>query len=284
MHQEALTGSFHDSAWRLERSMRGGPFNCVTSTVLYLSLCQRFDIEATAVAQKHHVYCRLTDGATVDVQTTCAEWFAADGKPRGGEFHDMPAGQPRLISETQLLGKIYYNRAVSLSIAKHCRPAIDYFRRAVHLDPQDLAAEQNLLAAMNNWALQLSDAGRYAPAARFIVEGLELSPAHRELLANDLHVHQQWALELCQAGSFAEAVRILESCHRRRADVELFDQGRWSVYHRWAESLLERQQVDEMHAVFAQAQARYGDVPELQACFQAVRAQHDQREFHTACP
>jgi tetratricopeptide (TPR) repeat protein len=270
LHEQALTGSFCDAAWQIDRTMQGGPFNCVTSSVLYLCLCRQFDIRATAIAQHNHVYCRLIGETSVDVQTTCPEWFDDRGLPRVNAMRGVPVGQPRTINAVQLLGKIYYNRAVSLSVAKQCRPAIDHLRRAVHLDCQDAAARQNLLAAMNNGALQLSDDGRYRQAAQLVCEGLRLAPDHDELLANDLHVHQQWALELCTANRFAEAVEILEECHQRRGDVELFELGRWCVYQSWAESLIERNRVADVHDLFASAHDRYGDHPELRACETAV--------------
>jgi tetratricopeptide (TPR) repeat protein len=220
----------------------------------------------------------------VDVQTTCPDWFDAGGVPRTNALRGVPVGQPRQIDVVQLLGKIYYNRAVSLSVAKQCQPAMEHLRRAVHLDRQDAAARQNLLAAMNNRALQLSDVGRYRQAAQLVCEGLSLAPDHDELLANDMHVHQQWAIELCNAGRFAEAVEMLEKCHQRRGDVELFKLGRWCVYQSWAESLIARDQMAEVHDLFASAHDRYGDHPELRACETAVWSQYreQQQQSHAA--
>ncbi len=129
LHEQALTGSFCDSAWQIDRTMCGGPFNCVTSSVLYLCLCSHFDINATAIARQNHVYCRLTGETTVDVQTTCPDWFDAGGVPRTNALRGVPVGQPRQIDVVQLLGKIYYNRAVSLSVAKQCQPAMEHLRR-----------------------------------------------------------------------------------------------------------------------------------------------------------
>ncbi len=272
LHTTALSGPFREDAWQVEQALRGGPFNCVTSAVLYLCLCDHYDIKATAIAQRHHVYCRLKDDTGMDVQTTCKDWFDSRGIPQQAALRNAgrPAGQPREIDNAQLLGKIYFNRATALNAAQRYRASIDHLRRAVYLDDQDEAARENLLAAMNNGALQLSDAGRYRLATRLICQGLNMSPRHDELLANDLHIHQQWALHLCRTGRFADALQLLEDCHVRRRDVELFDSGRWCVYRSWGESLLERERVSEARDLFASAHARYGDHPELRISETAV--------------
>jgi hypothetical protein len=89
---------------------------------------------------------------------------------------------------------------------------------------------------------------------------------------------------LCQTGRFAEAVRVLEDSRRRRDDVELFDAGRWSVYQWWAESLLEQGEVERARDVFAEAQQRYGDHVELQACEHAVWSQYRDEITQLASP
>jgi tetratricopeptide (TPR) repeat protein len=120
--------------------------------------------------------------------------------------------------------------------ARRFEPAVAMLKTACQLDRQDLAAKENLLAALNNWALHECSEERFEKAKELIAEARAISPDFPPMLTNDLHVHQRWARHLCEEERFAEAIAILESARTRRPDEELFHRGPAAVLSLWAQS------------------------------------------------
>lgn len=263
MHRELLTGPYKRQCYQLERSLEGGPYNCVTSTILYICICRHIGIRAVAVARAHHVYCRILGPAPFDVQTTCPEWFS-QALPASSQ---RDAGQQethvRTLSDAQLLAKVHYNRAVVLLEDTRFSAAVWQLSEASRLDPQDGAAQQNLVAAWNNWSLQLCDSARFEEASEKILKGLQLAPENPTLLANDVYVHQQWALTLCAEHQYAEALQVLGDCHHRRPEVELFGRGRWFVYGEWTRWLADQGRSAEAVSILNRALAQHPGCREL---------------------
>jgi len=168
-----------------------------------------------------------------------------------------------VLSDIELLGKVYYNRGVSQLEAHEYATAIALLKTSLALDPQDEPARNNLLAANNNWALALCDAGDFAGAADKLAAGRAIDTQYGPLQTNDLYVHQKWVLHLCERGRYSSAVDILEEGFQRRPDAALFDGGRYAVYGMWAKSLLQDKRRDEALAVLNSARRRYGDHQEL---------------------
>lgn len=265
LHRLVLTGNYQAECTEVQRTLESGDYNCVTATVLYLDLCRRHGLTGSAVAIPAHVYCRLQGKHEQDIQTTCQDWFDVAGR-NSSAFAKQVAAQatpPRVLSDIELLGKVYYNRGVSQLEAHQYGAAIVLLKTSLALDPRDEPARNNLLAAHNNWALALCDAGEFASAADKLTAGRTIDAQYGALQTNDLYVHQKWVLHLCERGQYSAAVDILEAGYQRRPEAALFDGGRYAVYGMWAKSLLQDKRGDEAIAVLNSARRRYGDPQEL---------------------
>jgi tetratricopeptide (TPR) repeat protein len=171
------------------------------------------------------------------IETTCPECHSTRD-PGQLPFHEGPRDlQHRVISDVELVGKVYYNRGVAALEAKRFSQATDLLTCARHLDAKDQATHDNLLATLNNWALAACDSGEYETASDLILRGLSIDPSYPPLQSNDLHVHQQWVKSLCNQQQYAAAIAILDTVVRRHPDEKAFRYGRLTVYGRWAESL-----------------------------------------------
>ncbi len=266
MHRLLLTGPYRENCWKLNDTLDGGPYNCVTSTALYVCLCKEFQIPVTAVAEPGHVYCRLKDGTDLNIQTTSARWFDQPGAiwPSANRpSSDSPIDGARELTDVQLLSKVVYNRAVMLLGRGEFRQAVASLQWACQMDTEDPSARKNLVSALNNWALNLCDVGRYAAANRRLFEGLALAPDDEALLANDVHVQQQWALYLCRHERYREAMEQLQQCYQRRPNVKLFDKGRWTIYRSWARSLVESGHLNSARSLLASAREQHPNSEEL---------------------
>lgn len=257
LHREILAGKFQASATLLPATLATGDFNCVTATVLYFDLCSRAGVPVAIVAQSGHVNCRLLGPPANEVEPTRRDWFTREwNETRLPEARSTEARQ--VISPVELLGRIYYNRALAELEKREFSTAISLLQVSIELDEADRDAQENLRAALNNWALALCEQGQYAAAVERIEMGLKLDSHYPMLLTNELHVHQQWALHLCRQGDFAGAIRVLEAGSRRQPEAPLFVTGKKSVFEMWVKACAAKGDTAAAAQVLRQAQAMLG--------------------------
>ena len=240
LHKCFLRGEYRADYSELHRTLADGHFNCVTSTILFRCLCQRLHIESEIVSSPGHVLCRVPGVSGHYIETTCPECHSPEDDQQSPLKNAVELAGLRVISDVELLGKVYYNRGVAGLEAKQYSQAVDLFAHAQQFDREDRAARDNLLAALNNWALAECDDGRYETASSLIARGFAIDSSHAPLQVNDLHVHQQWVKSLCDRQLFSQAVEVLEAVFRRRPEATPFRDGRLAVYGLWAESLFAR--------------------------------------------
>ena len=265
LHQEILTAEYQITSTRVDQALATGNYNCVASTILFRCLSAEVGVAPVVVATPSHVFCRYPGPDRVDVETTCAEWFALPSP--GDRVAEHPAHQAtaevRVLSDVEVLGKVFYNRATDQLDRQEFAAACELLRTSLALDSADAAARENLLAAINNWSLQRCEAEDFAHAAQLLTEGIAISPDYLPIQMNDLHVHQQWALDLCQRQHFAEALRLLERGYERRPTAELFDQGRFAVSGLWADALFSQGKDAEALICWDDARRRHPTRPEV---------------------
>ena len=259
LHREILTEGYQIKTTRVDRALTTGHYNCVASTILFRCLSAELGVVPVVMATPSHIFCRYQGSERLDVETTCPDWFALP--PSSDIIANHPANQSdielRSLSDVEVLGKLFYNRATDKLDSKEYAAACDLLRTSMVLDPADGAARENLLAAINNWSLQRCEAGDFPHAVKLLAKGAAISPDYLPIQMNDLHVHQRWALDLCQRGQYAEALALLTSSYQRRPDVLLFDQGRFAVYGLWADSLFAQGKDAEALHLFDQAVQRH---------------------------
>jgi len=249
MHGQMLRGGYQLDATLLTTAIEEGRFNCVSASVLYCYLAQRFGLDARGMELPGHAMSRLHFGnETLDVESTCPRWFRLIGDPRRqAEFVAKATGlrhEPggvladcREVSGVALVATIYYNRGVDLLREKRFAEAVEANTKALWLDPASATARGNLLATLNNWAIDEGASGRYREAVGLLRTGLALQSDFRPLHVNFVHVHRQWSEELCRQGRFEQSCAVLQAAERDLADEPWFAQARRGVARRWASSL-----------------------------------------------
>jgi len=252
LHREILTDEYQIKTTRVDRALTTGVYNCVASTILFRCLSAELGVVPVVMATPSHVFCRYLGSERLDVETTCPDWFTLP--PSSDIIANHPVNRSdielRTLSDVEVLGKLFYNRATDKLDSKKYAAACDLLRTSMVLDG---AARENLLAAINNWSLQRGEAGDFSRAVQLLAKGAAISPDYLPIQMNDLHVHQQWALDLCQRGQFSEALALLASSYQRRPDVLLFDRGLFAVYGLWADSLFSQEKDAEALHLFDQA-------------------------------
>lgn len=251
LHSRALVGGFRETSTTLDEAFEHGRFNCISSTILFRCLAERFGLTTYGVETPGHAYALVqTPTERIIVQTTCRNWFAAAGDvdversllrqtigaAAAATSESGPA--PRRLTDVGLLAVVYYNRGVDLLEAGRHDAAVAANQAALRLDAANGAARANLLAAVNNWSLELSRGGNYPQALRLLETGLQYAPDYGLFHENLVALHQQ---RLARATSAEEARPQAQALH--------------ACYARWNRELVERGQESEAAGVARRAES-----------------------------
>ncbi|MGE0608737.1 MAG: hypothetical protein AB7O62_16705 [Pirellulales bacterium] len=227
LHERVFTGAYELTCSDVRRALDEGTYNCVNSTVLFNALAERLGLEVAAVECPAHVFSVvLTPTGTIDVETTCPEWFALEHQPKvqrarlAAKTGEKTAGQRwegprRQIGAAGLTALVYYNRGVDALEQHAFAGAVAANAKALRLDPQNPQAGGNLLASLNNWALAAAAADEHELAVRILDSGLELAPAHELFQSNYLAIHQQWFQQLTAAGRHGAVLELSRHASQR---------------------------------------------------------------------
>jgi tetratricopeptide (TPR) repeat protein len=205
MHRRILAAGFEPDGTSLATALDNGRFNCVSSTVLFLSLARGCGLEVEAVAEPAHVFCRLSlEQGGCDVQTTDPRAFQTS------EHSVSRAAETRPLSEAGILALVYYNTGVTRLARGEFAQALSANQRALRLDPEHREARANLLAAYNNWAIESVREGKYRQALDLVRQARSYAKDEPKLLANQRAIYQKWAADHVHAGRFKEALAVLD--------------------------------------------------------------------------
>ena len=218
LHETWCTGQYFAACARVDQTLTDGHFNCVTATILYHVACDRVGLPSQIIAVPGHVFTRILLDTPLDVQTTASSWLDPEATHPA-----VPDGTERPLSEVQLVGKLFYNLGVAKLAQQRFDEAAGLFRTALTWDPQDQAAGQNLLAALNNGALALANQRQYQRALEMLEQGLHYDPEFAPLLANYRHVAGKWFSDLVSRGRRAKAGRVLDSV----ISLDVVENQRW---------------------------------------------------------
>ena len=251
MYDRVLTGDYAADCTDFREALDAGRFNCVSSTLLFQVLADAAGLKTKVVTGRNHVFAVLeTAGEEVDVQTTCPDWFAVIDDPQrqavrlsailnstgaqGSSLTDRTA-----VGPCGLISLVYYNEGVDLLERNEFAAAVAANRKALALDPQNLAARGNLLAATNNWALKLNAEGKTARAITLLESGLEYAPGHELFRSNYVAIFQHWLPLLIAQRDWDQALSAVDRARRALPDESCFQAARAELFLRRSSDLLE---------------------------------------------
>lgn len=237
LHRLVLIGDYDPFCTEIDRTLATGTFNCVTSTILFQYLAQLHGLTVTTIGQPDHVFCRIPGYPPITIETTSPQgWiegeFDISGLGHSGAHGSLsPDVSPdeRVLTDVQLVAKIYYNRAVVLLKANAHAAALPWLLRATGLDPEDTLARNNLLACLNNWALEETRSKDFLEALRLLEQGRNIASDYEAFTHNEIYVYLRWAEHLAAQQRLPEALQVLHEARERHPTVSLFDRARTSL-------------------------------------------------------
>jgi hypothetical protein len=173
--RRVLTGVYQRDASDIRQTLAAGHYNCLSSAALLFALSEAAGLDAQIRLQHGHVNLQAVQPTGAVVIEPGA---AIATQP-------VPAAAPaRLLSQSQLLAKFFYNRGIELLERQHFADGLTLLASSIRLDPRDSDARTNFIAGVNNWAAACCAAGHYDQAATLITVGLRLAPDFAPLIAN----------------------------------------------------------------------------------------------------
>jgi tetratricopeptide (TPR) repeat protein len=230
LHRSILTGGYSLQASDVRQAFDGGRFNCVTASLLFNSLAERFGLKVVGLELPGHAMSRLVlPDETLDIETTSPRWPAGIDRPSSGR----PRQPPRTVTEVELVATIYYNRGVDLLAEKDFAAAVSANAKALRLDPRNATAKGNFLATVNNWAIALATSGEYEKAAQLLQLGLATDPHYEPFRTNYVQLFRQWSEHLCMSGHYDDALRLLNQAADLQPGERFFREAAVEILRRW---------------------------------------------------
>ena len=224
LHARVLTGGFRAASTTLGEAFENGRFNCTSSVILFRLTAERFGLSVGACEVPGHAYAEVAgEAGPIEVQTTCAAWFAA-ADDRAAQRNLLRSvvgdeaaagGERRHLSDLGLLAVVYYNRGVDAVEAGRYDEALTLNRTALRLDPANRAARANLLATVNNWSLEVGRRGDVGRAVALLETGLAYAPDYDLFYENLVAMLQQRLSATTLQRATADDVAMLRRSYDR---------------------------------------------------------------------
>lgn len=235
LHQNILTGKYQIDATNPGVTLKTGRYNCVSAAILFKLLAEAAGYPTRIQQLPTHAFCRVeTTFASIPVECTAPRWLdevarvpqfgLAKRAPTIGSGDRSPEDdlgrlvsasrvserdwrlyeQGRTMSETQIVGTIFYNRGVDALFSRQFDRALYDNIIALRLDPTNQSAKDNLLASLNNWAIALAEAQHFSQAAEKLYWALRCAPSAQPVQANLTRLFRQWKATLTGEGRLTE--------------------------------------------------------------------------------
>lgn len=176
-----LQGQYRADLFDVGKTVEQQEFNCLTATVLYQEFCRAFEIDIRILWEPSHVQCwaPISDSVGYVIETT-----AASPDNAISPLTQASLLESRQLTNTQFVGKIFYNRGVrALTSDKYPTALLSTWACCV-LDSADKPAQSNLRACINNWALLSAQERDVAMVQRLFDVGLKLDPNYEPFSRN----------------------------------------------------------------------------------------------------
>lgn len=167
--------SYEASATEVQKTLDTGRFNCVSSTLLFNILCERFGLSTESVEVPTHLYAVLkTPERNFRVETTIPNGFF-DIHSRLNEFIYNRLIQTwkgkRTVNDVTLIAVIYYNRGLPWIRDKNYAGALPFYQRAYQLDAQFPDLSSLILDLYTSWGNVFFENQDYEKAAHIYEKG-----------------------------------------------------------------------------------------------------------------
>ena len=101
LHKNVLTGVYIESCSFVSVAINQGDFNCVSATVIFQTIADRYNLPVMPVQTLGHVWSRSLSDTSIEIETTCPNWFTLS-QPQRDRAPSSLAGKNLLQSRHRL--------------------------------------------------------------------------------------------------------------------------------------------------------------------------------------
>lgn len=179
--RDFLYGEYRADLFDVGKTLREGEFNCLTATVLFQTFCKAYGIDSRVLWEPSHVqcWCPVSNSSGYIVETT-----ASSPNNAISPLTATTELESRELSNTEFVGKIFYNRGVRALMTDRYPEALLSTWACCVLDDDDKPAQSNLRACINNWALMSAQKRDIALVQRLFDVGMKLDPNYEPFSRN----------------------------------------------------------------------------------------------------
>lgn len=177
MHAELLY-IFDDMAFQMTSTLRSGNYNCLSASMVYLSLLDGAGVDANLVVLPNHVYVRVYDGDDyIDVETTLTDGWNIAGNEYALQSYQNISGREydpdsEYYQETDEIGAaavLYASRSLDEFLSGNEDIAYQNALKAISLNTNIHVVVSNTVAAVVSYSASLYDMG-FPIEAMLVVE------------------------------------------------------------------------------------------------------------------
>ena len=169
---------YNPVATEIQSVLDQGIYNCVSSTMLFNILCERFGVRTGGIEIPTHLYSVILDpdspSGHVEVQTTVVQGFMIRNMSKD-EFIFDPKIQTwhgkRQVNGVSLIAVIYYNRGIYWIREKNFEKALPYYQRAYALDPNFPTLTSLVAELYTGSGNQFFESENYSKASQIYEQG-----------------------------------------------------------------------------------------------------------------
>jgi hypothetical protein len=256
LHQSILRGGYDLQASDVRQAFDHGRFNCVTASLLFNCLAERFQLRAVGLEIPGHAMSRLElPEETLDIETTCPRWFTLidrAGRPRGAVAANSPrtADSPQAEKEPTVQAEPAVQGLARDAEQDGGRAA---GRGAAAGDRRQVTEVELVATIYYNRGVDLLAEKRFAAAAAANAKAVRLDPNNATAKGNLLATINNWAIELGMSGEYEQAAELLRLGLATDARYEAFHSNYVQLFRQWSEYLCRSGRYEDAARLLARA-------------------------------
>ncbi|MDR1384761.1 MAG: tetratricopeptide repeat protein [Planctomycetaceae bacterium] len=269
LHKLLLIGKYDMACTDLVQSLESGDFNCVSATVLFHAMARQAGLDVCGVEMQGHALSRIRVGQqTIDLETTCVEWFnlSPQARLRSQQAVITPTNNKSQQTSQTTLQQSFLPTSFASSDAERA-PTFSANRvnvaNVVPQKPREVSDVQLIATIYYNKGVDELTAEKFNSAIIANLKALQLDPQNENAWKNLLATLNNWAIACAVQGRYIDAAQLLDEGRLIDPNYELFRSNQVHTYYHWIKTTAEQRDYATVAKLFRLAEDRLPNQPNL---------------------
>ncbi|MDR1493293.1 MAG: tetratricopeptide repeat protein [Planctomycetaceae bacterium] len=271
LHKQLLIGKYDIACTDLMQSLESGDFNCVSATVLFHAMARQTGLDVCGVEMQGHALSRVRAGQeTIDLETTCVEWFnlSPQARLRSQQAAITPTKDKNSLSEKSLQALQTALSQTSFTSSDADRaPTLSANRaniaKVLPQKPREVSDVQLIATIYYNKGVDELTAEKFNAAIVANLKALQLDPQNENAWKNLLATLNNWAIAYAVQGRYIDAAQLFDEGRLIDPNYELFRSNQVHTYYHWIKATADQRDYAKAAKLFRLAEDRLPNQPNL---------------------